>query len=63
MTAPQVAFWDEALARVTASEEWNRELDGTNMSRLPLRAREFARYLDAEYSATKSVMADLGLVK
>jgi len=63
MTAPQVAFWDEALARVAASEEWNRELDGTNMSRLPLRAREFSRYLDAEYAATKSVMADLGLVK
>lgn len=63
MTAAQAAFWDHALARMAASENWNRELDGTNMSRLFLRGREFVQYLDDEYAATRAVMADLGLVK
>lgn len=63
MTGAQVAFWDDALARVLASQEWDRELGKTNMTRLPMRAKEFARYLDEEYAATKSVMSDLGLVK
>ena len=63
MTPAQASFWDNALARMAASEDWNRELDGTNMSRLFLRGKEFAKYLDEEYVATKSVMADLGLIK
>jgi len=33
------------------------------MARLFLRGRDFARYLDDEYAATRAVMADLGLVK
>jgi putative tricarboxylic transport membrane protein len=63
MTAAQVAYWDEALAKMAASEVWSRELDGTNMARLPLRAKEFSRYLDEEFAATRSVMSGLGLVK
>jgi putative tricarboxylic transport membrane protein len=63
MNAAQVAFWDGALARMASTEEWNRELDGTNMSRHFLRGPDFARYLDAEFTATRAVMADLGLTK
>jgi putative tricarboxylic transport membrane protein len=63
MTAAQASFWENALSRMAASAEWNRELDSTNMSRLFLRGKEFAKYLDEEYAATKSVMSDLGLTK
>lgn len=63
MTPAQAAFWDGALARMAASEEWHRELDGTNMARLFLRGRDFAKYLDEEYAATRAVMTDLGLIK
>jgi tripartite-type tricarboxylate transporter receptor subunit TctC len=63
MSAAQVAFWDSALARMASTEEWNRELDGTNMSRQFLRGNDFRRYLDEEFAATRAVMADLGLVK
>ncbi|MGH8701464.1 MAG: tripartite tricarboxylate transporter substrate binding protein [Burkholderiales bacterium] len=63
MTSAQSAFWDNALARMASSEEWSRELEGTNMARLFLRGRDFAQYLDDEYAATQAVMADLGLVK
>ena len=63
MTPAQAAFWDNALARLAASEEWGRELEGTNMTRFFLRGRDFAKYLDEEYAATRAVMADLGLTK
>ena len=33
------------------------------MTRLFLRGKDFAKYLDEEYAATRTVMADLGLVK
>jgi putative tricarboxylic transport membrane protein len=63
MSAAQVAFWDNALARMASAGEWNRELDGTNMSRHFLGSGEFSRYLDEEFAATRAVMADLGLAK
>jgi putative tricarboxylic transport membrane protein len=63
MSAAQVTFWDHALATMASTEEWNRELDGTNMSRLFLRGRDFNRYLDEEFAATRAVMTDLGLAK
>ena len=63
MTSAQTEFWDNALAHMASSDEWSRELDGTNMTRLFLRGRDFAKYLDEEYVATRAVMADLGLVK
>jgi len=63
MSPAQIAFWDNALARMASSEEWNRELDGTNMSRHFLRGKEFTQYLDEEYAATRAVLSDLGLAK
>ena len=63
MTPAQASFWEDALSRMAASEEWNRGLDNTNMSRLFLRGKEFAKYLDEEFASTKAVMTDLGLIK
>lgn len=63
ISAAQVAFWDAALAKALSSEEWNRELETTNMSRHVLRGREFVKYLEAEYAATRAVMLDMGLTK
>jgi putative tricarboxylic transport membrane protein len=63
VTPAQLAFWDEALAKVTASAEWKKDIDATNMTPHYLRSAAFAKFLDTEYANTRSVMADLGLVK
>jgi putative tricarboxylic transport membrane protein len=63
LTPAQAAFWEDAMARMAAADEWRKEIDATNLARHFLRGRDFARYLDDEYGATKAVMADLGLVK
>jgi putative tricarboxylic transport membrane protein len=63
VTPAQAAYWDDALAKMAASDEWKREVEGTNMAQRYLRSAPFAKFLDAEYAATRAVMSDLGLVK
>ena len=63
VTPAQAAYWEEAMARMAASEEWKRQIDTTSFSHLFLRGREFAKYLDEEFAATRAVMSDLGLAK
>jgi putative tricarboxylic transport membrane protein len=63
ITAAQAAFWEEALARVAASDEWKKQLDASNLSPQFLRGPEFAKYLEAEYANTRAVIGELGLAK
>jgi putative tricarboxylic transport membrane protein len=63
VTAAQVAYWEEALAKVVATEEWRSQLETNNLVSRFLRGREFAKYLEGEYGDTRSVMIDLGLLK
>ncbi len=62
VTPAQAAYWDDAMARMAASEEWKKEVDGTNMAQRHMRSAAFAKFLDAEYAATRAVMTDLGLL-
>jgi putative tricarboxylic transport membrane protein len=59
----QVAFWDAALARVFESADWKEYLAKNDLPPQYLPSREFARYLQGEYDATKAAMADIGLIK
>ena len=63
VTASQAAFWEEAIARMAASAEWKLQIANTTFTHHFLRGREFAKYLDEEFAATKAVMTDLGLAK
>ncbi|HET7596809.1 MAG TPA: hypothetical protein VFK15_07745 [Burkholderiales bacterium] len=62
-TAPQIACWEAALARVAEAEEWKNQLAANNLSGHFLGSRDFARYLETEYGNTRAAMVDLGLVK
>ena len=63
VTAPQVAFWDEALAKVVATDEWKKLLEQNATEGHHLRSREFARFLDSEYAVSRAVLTDLGYAK
>jgi putative tricarboxylic transport membrane protein len=63
LTAAQLGFWEEALARVFESAEWKAFLEENDLAPQFLRSREFARYLEGEYAITKAVMADVGMAK
>ena len=63
ITPTQIAFWEDAISKTTTADDWKKQLDNNNLASRFLRNREFAKYLEAEYNSTRSVMSDLGLVK
>jgi putative tricarboxylic transport membrane protein len=63
LTPAQIAFWDEALAKMAESAEWKKNLEDGDLTHQFMRSREFAGYLDAEYAAARAAMSDLGLIK
>ncbi len=58
-----VEFWENALARAVATEEWKKELESNNWDGRFLRSREFTKYMENEHAVTKAILTDLGLVK
>jgi len=63
ITAAQIAFWEEALARAFGAEEWKNRMAEDNVAAPPLRGRELAKYLEVQYVHTRNVLVDLGLAK
>ena len=63
LTAAQLGFWDETLARALESAEWKAFLQENDLAPQFMRSRDFARYLESEYAITKAVMADVGMGK
>ncbi len=63
LAAPQVAYWEEVLSRVVASEDWKTTLEQQFWDSNFLRGREFGKYMEHEYAQTKVIMTELGLVK
>jgi tripartite-type tricarboxylate transporter receptor subunit TctC len=63
LSAAQVAYWEDAFAKVAATDEWKKSLDAQFWDGNFLRSREFGKYLENDYNQTKAVMTDLGLAK
>jgi putative tricarboxylic transport membrane protein len=63
IAAPQIAFWETALARAFAAEEWKDWMSKNDVTAPPLRGAELVKYLDAQYNHTRSVLVELGLAK
>ncbi len=63
ISAAQIAYWEETLAKMAATDEWKKQLDQHHWSGQFLRNREFSKYLQAEFATTRAIMSDLGLVK
>ena len=43
--------------------DWKHQLTENNLESRFMRGKELSRWLDAEYAATRAVMADIGIVK
>jgi putative tricarboxylic transport membrane protein len=63
MTPAQIAFWEEALAKVVVSSEWKKQLEESNVESLFLRSNEFSKWLGTEYVNARAVMVDIGIAK
>ena len=63
LTPAQVAFWDDALEKMSDSAEWKKGIDDGDVTRLHLRSREFGKYLEGEYALARTVLGELGIAK
>ena len=62
-SAAQIAFWEDALARVTRSDEWKNEVAQSGSVNHYMNSRDLSAYFDAQYAQFKAILTDLGLAK
>jgi len=63
LTPAQIAYWEDALAKVVATDDWRKALEAQYWDPSFLGSQAFSRYLDNEYAVTKSLLTELGLTK
>jgi putative tricarboxylic transport membrane protein len=63
LSAAQVAYWEQVLEKVVATDEWKAVLEKQFWNGNFLRSREFGKYMEHEYAQTKAIMTELGLAK
>ncbi len=59
----QIAFWEDALLKVTQSADWKNELQKNQQENAYRSAEETRRFLAAEEARLRTLLADLGLAK
>jgi putative tricarboxylic transport membrane protein len=63
LTAPQVAYWDQVLAKLVQTDEWTKDLERDVVEGTYMNSRDIRKYLDSEYAELKSLLIEMGLVK
>jgi putative tricarboxylic transport membrane protein len=63
ITPPQIAFWEDALAKAFTGEEWKAWMTKNDVTAPPLKGAELNKYLEGQYQHTRAVLTDLGLAK
>jgi putative tricarboxylic transport membrane protein len=63
LTAAQIEFWEDAMAKVVATEEWQKPLEQNHLAHTFLRGRDFVKFLESEYQASRAALTDLGFAK
>jgi len=60
ITPQQVTYWDDVFAKIVADDDWKKPLDQNNLARFHLHSREFAKFLETEYSVSRAILTELG---
>ena len=63
LTAAQSAFWENALRKVTRTEEWKTDLERNFWADDFRPGEQFRKALDQDYAAMKSVLVEIGLAR
>ena len=62
LAAPQVAYWDQVLAKLVQADEWKKDLERDVVEGTYMNSREIRKYLDTEYAELKTLLTEMGLV-
>ena len=63
LNAAQIAYWENALRKVSETPEWKSDLEKNFWSPHFLTGAALKKELEQEYAADKAVLVDLGLAK
>jgi len=63
LSAAQVAFWDHALARIVASDDWKKEMERIQATSDYTSSKESAQRMARLYAQLKSALVEVGLAK
>jgi putative tricarboxylic transport membrane protein len=61
MPSQQVAYWDQAFARMFELDEWKKDLEKNYWDNAALTSRASSKYLDTTYQQLKRTLAELAL--
>ncbi|HYH42314.1 MAG TPA: tripartite tricarboxylate transporter substrate binding protein [Burkholderiales bacterium] len=63
LTPQQSAYWQGILRKATGVPEWKEDLDKNYWANVFVPGDEFAKELDRDYTAMKTILQELGLAK
>ena len=63
LSAAQVAYWEAVFARAVQSDNWKKAIEEEGWDGAFMGSREFAQFLDAEYTEYRAILSDLGLAR
>jgi putative tricarboxylic transport membrane protein len=63
LTAAQVAYWEDVLAKVAVTDEFKRDLERRNWVANFQRSAEMRQFLKAQQEELRGLLTDLGMVK
>jgi putative tricarboxylic transport membrane protein len=63
LTPPQIAYWEGLLERTANHAEWHRLLAADSLEWEYLKAQATRDYLKQQYDASKSLLAEIGMLK
>jgi putative tricarboxylic transport membrane protein len=61
LTAAQIGYWDETLARVFQTEEWKKEVDANYWDNAAKTSAESDKYLRQQYEELRQALVELAL--
>ena len=63
MTAPQIAYWEQALQRFVESDGWKKELEVNFWRSEYLRSAETRKFIEQDDAQARAFLGELGLAK
>jgi len=63
MTAGQIAFWNDVLAKAAASDAWKQALQANGWEANYLDSEGTRKLFEADHAEYRSILRDLGLIK
>ena len=63
MTPPQIAFWDQALAKLSKNAEWQKELERNDLDNSYMNSARSRAFLSEQAQGYRAALVELGLVK